>query len=123
MPENFDHYAYGEGGRLKFLRIQTLKSNGDSRGYNDLYFDKKGASQPYKWIYEGENRWSDVGSLNNPPKKEQWQSNEMSVTLDNVPASTGGIAKIGNWIHGRLLREISALKTLGAVHDYSIRTF
>lgn len=121
MPENFDHYAYGEGGRLKFLRIQTLKSNGDSRGYNDLYFDKKGASQPYKWIYEGENRWSDVGSLNNPPKKEQWQSYEMSVTLDNVPASAGGMAKIRIWKNGRLLKEISDRKTLGAADDYSNR--
>lgn len=121
MPADFDHHAYGEGSRLKFLRIQTLKSNGDSRGYNDLYFDMLGAEQPYKWIYEGENRWSDVGSRNNPPKKEQWQSYEMAVTLDNIPKSKGGQAQVRIWKNGVLLAEIEDRMTLARADDYSDR--
>lgn len=122
MPEDFDHYAYGEGNRLKFLRIQTLKSNGESRGYNDLYFDRKGAGQPYKWIYEGGSEgWVDVGSLDNPPQKEQWQSYEMAVTLDNVPKNEGGLAQIRIWKNGVLLKEIVDRVTLAKADDYSDR--
>src|SRR5690625_7783165 len=45
----------------------------------------------------------------------------MAVTLDNVPASAGGMAKIRIWKNGRLLANISDRKTLGAADDYSDR--
>lgn len=121
MPEDFDHHAYGEGNRLKFLRIQTLDSEGGNRGYHDLYYDMKGADQPYKWIYEGENRWVDVGSADNPPKKEQWQSYEMAVTLDDVSKDEGGEAVVRIWKNDVLLTEITGRKTLAASNDYANR--
>ncbi|MDQ2076169.1 hypothetical protein [Marinimicrobium sp. ABcell2] len=121
MPEDFDHHSYGEGNRLKFLRIQTLSATGSNHGYNDLYYDQKGAGQPYKWIYEGESRWVNVGSSENPPQKEAWQSYEMAVTLDNVPVSEGGSAKVRIWKNGLLLKEILDRKTLREADDYSNR--
>lgn len=121
MPEDFDHHAYGEGSRLKFLRIQTLSSSGSNHGYNDLYFDQKGSEYPFKWIYEGASQWVNVGSDKDRPKKESWESYEMAVTLDTVPVSEGGQAKIRIWKNGSLLKEILDKTTLRDDQGYSNR--
>jgi hypothetical protein len=42
MPIGYDHYAYGEGERLKWMRMNNLQIIGGANGgYNDVYFDRK----------------------------------------------------------------------------------
>lgn len=121
MPKGFDHYSYGEGNRLKFLRVQTFSESGSNHGYNDLYFDVKGSPNPFKWIYEGAASWVNVGTENDSPQHGKWESYEMAVTLDTVPVSNGGQAKVRIWKNGVLIEEILDKKTLKAESDYSNR--
>lgn len=119
MPEGFDHYSYGEGGRLKFLRIHTKGSDGSNHGYNDLYFDQKGLDNPLRWIYEGEQKWVPVGGSNDKPVHDKWESYEMAVTLDNKSFNDGGKARIMLWKNEVLLADIKDRITLKAATDYS----
>lgn len=121
MPSGFDYHSYGEGNRLKFLRVQTLDSTGKNIGYNDLYFDMLGESNPLKVIYEGEAVWHNVGGAQDFPKKDKWESYEMAVTLDSVPVSKGGQGRIRIWKNGELLKDINDIITLRDNDAYSDR--
>lgn len=121
FPEGFDHYAYGEGGRLKFLRIQTKSASNKNHGYLDIYIDKKGSNVPFKWIYEGAPSWANVGEPNDQIVKGKWESYQMQVTLDNVPRSVGGLAEVRIWKNGELLTHITEKQTLKESTDYSKR--
>jgi len=118
FPEGFDHYSYGEGNRLKFLRIQTLSSDNKNHGYLDLYIDIKGSTTPFKWIYEGAAKWSNVGNSSDMIIKDRWESYQMQVTLDTVPVSEGGEAEVRLWKNGELLRHITNRATLKTATDY-----
>jgi hypothetical protein len=121
FPEDFDHYSYGEGNRLKFLRIQTFTTDNKNRGYLDLYIDQKGSANPFKWIYEGEQRWSNVGNQSDMIVKDRWESYQMQVTLDVTPVNDGGEAEVRIWKNGKLLSHITDRATLQAETDYSSR--
>jgi hypothetical protein len=121
FPEGFDHYSYGEGNRLKFLRIHTLSSDNKNHGYIDLYIDRKGSTNPFKWIYEGAAEWTNVGDESDMIEKGRWESYQMHVTLDTVPVSQGGKAKVRIWKTGRLLRNITNRATLKTETDYASR--
>lgn len=121
FPESFDHYSYGEGNRLKFLRIHTLTSENKNRGYLDLYIDQKGSENPFKWIYEGAHKWTDVGNQSDMIIKNRWESYQMQVTLDTIPVSDGGHAEVRIWKNGELLSHITNRKTLKVETDYASR--
>lgn len=121
FPEGFDHYSYGEGNRLKFLRIHTLSSSGDNRGYIDLYIDMKGSYNPFKWIYEGALRWHDVGEPEDMIVLGSWESYQMRVTLDDISVDSGGQAEIYIWKNGRLLEHFTDRRTLTSDTDYAPR--
>lgn len=112
MPVDFDHYSYGEGGRLKFLRIHTADANGVNLGYDDLYFDMKGAATSLRWIYEGEQKWVNVAGIPDYPVKGHWESYEMAVTLDSVPRASGGLAEVKIWKNGTLISHMTNNITL-----------
>jgi hypothetical protein len=121
MPTGFDHYSYGEGNRLKFMRIQTFTSQGNNTGYNDIYFDQKGEKNPFSYIYEGGGFWVDMGGAAEFPKFNSWESYEMAVTFDNVPVSAGGKAEVKIWKNGVLLTHVKNSPTLQYADGYSNR--
>lgn len=122
FPVGFDHYSYGEGDRLKFLRISTLTSNNNDDGYIDLYIDKKGSPNPFKWIHEGAGvGWVDVGTQKDAIVSGKWESYQMRVTLDNVPLDLGGKAEVYIWKNGALLKHITSIKTINESTDHSSR--
>lgn len=121
FPEGFDHYSYGAGNRLKFLRLQTKSSSGENHGYVDFYIDKKDDPNPFKWIYEGVARWKNVGEPKDLIVPGQWESYQMRVTFDNVPVSLGGEAEVMIWKNGKLLRHITDSPTLKEATDVSSR--
>lgn len=123
FPTGFDYYSHSGGGRLKFLRFSTLNAKtGKSEGYNDIYIDKKGSSTPFKFIFEGENRWANVGKSSHWPSFDLWETYEFYVKFDAVPKSEGGHALIRFWKNGELLAEISDRKTLRSVESQVGRT-
>lgn len=121
FPEGFDHYAYAEGYRLKFLRIQTLSSSGSNHGYIDFYIDRQDDPNPFKWIYEGRQQWVNVGEPEDLIVKGQWESYQMRVTLGATPVASGGEAEIFIWKNGNLLSHITNQKTLISDTDYAPR--
>lgn len=121
MPSNFDHHAYGEGNRLKFLRIHTSTSTGEHIGYNDLYFEMKNKKNPFAYIYEGEGKWTQIGTKKDSPAKEIWESYEFSITLDSVSVKNGGLARIKIWKNSVLLKDITDRITLKYSDAYADR--
>jgi hypothetical protein len=121
FPIGFDHYSYGEGYRLKFLRIHTKSPSGGNNGYIDLYVDKHDDPNPFKWIYEGEAQWRNVGDPTDLIVLGRWESYQMRVTLDDVPSDLGGKAEVYIWKNGSLLQHITNRKTLKSDADYSDR--
>ena len=112
MPTGFDYGAYGAGNRLKFLRIHTANADGSNIGYDDLYIQRAGSSNPFDWIYEGEGVWSPVGVLSDQFQYEKWETYEMYVKLDIAPVSAGGQAHVRVWKNGVLLKDITDRITL-----------
>lgn len=121
FPVGFDHYAYGEGGRLKFLRLQTKSASGNNHGYVDLYIDRKNDPIPFKWIYEGAARWKNVGEPSDIITPGRWESYQMRVTFDNIPVSSGGTAEVLVWKNGRLMQHITDTPTLREATDIANR--
>lgn len=112
MPLEFDNHAYGEGNRLKFLRIHTQRANGTHIGYNDVLFDMKSQPNPFIFGYEGENNWKLIGGAADFPVKDTWESYELAVTLDRVTVDQGGKARIRFWRNGILIADITDRRTL-----------
>lgn len=119
FPEGFDHYSYGQGGRLKFLRIRTRDRDGNHQGYNDLYIDQKGSTNPFRWIYEGEQKWSLVGSPEDQIKTGVWENYQMAITLDSVSKDNGGQAEVFIWKNGDLLIHETSRITLADSEGYA----
>lgn len=103
FPKDFEHYSFGQGGRLKFLRIKTKDGQGRHVGYNDLYINTKGSQVPFRFIYEGEQVWSNVGSSSEQIKKDTWENYQMAITLGSKSKNKGGMAEVFIWKNGRLL--------------------
>lgn len=124
FPEGFDHYSYSGGGRLKFLRHDTRNgSTGRPEGYVDIYFDTPKASSAFKFIFEGQQKWSNIGTKSNDlPRLGSWETYEYYVKFDSVPKSEGGEATVRFWKNGELIGEINNLKTLKYSDSYTTRT-
>lgn len=120
FPADFDHYSYGEGGRLKFLRISTKSPSGKGEGHNDLYINTKGDYSPYRFIYEGEQRWVNVGKREDLIEKDTWENFQMSITFDSISKDEGGMAEVLIWKNGKRLAHITNRKTLA--HDDTVAT-
>lgn len=122
MPADFDHNQRN-GERLKFLRIHTLDRSGGHVGYLDLHYNRRGESNPFTWSYEGggyPKYWRGFG-VGSPVRKERWQSFEWAVTMDNVPMSEGGLARVLVWIDGKLVADIKDAPTLSDPEGYATR--
>lgn len=121
FPEDFEHYSYGEGNRLKFMRITTRSHDNKNHGAVDFLIDIKGSVNPFKWIYEGKNRWSDVGEPKDMIVKGKWESYQIQVTFDKTPRAFGGQAESRIWKNGVLLKHITDRVTLKENTSYANR--
>ncbi|TCI85145.1 hypothetical protein [Tenacibaculum sp. M341] len=112
FPEGFDYYSYGEGNRLKFLRVHSETSDGENIGYNDVYVDMKGSDNPFKYIYEGRQQWVNIGTPEHLPKFNEWETYEFYIRFHSKSKDEGGEGIVRFWKNGELLQEITHLKTL-----------
>ncbi len=102
-------FSYAAEPHLKFLRVKTPS------GYNDIYIEnpKYNSTQPYKFIYEGEQVWSRIGESKDAIKFDVWEKYEFYIKFDNVSEAAGGMANVKFWKNGVLLAETKQRKTLG----------
>ncbi len=121
VPEDFDPHAHKGGKRLKFLRIATRGPDHENHGFNDLYVNMKESFAPFRWIYEGQQKWSDVGVPKDGIQKERWENYQMSITFDSVPKIEGGLAEVHIWKDGKQIAHITDRKTLKTPDDYAHR--
>ncbi|QJR81987.1 hypothetical protein CA267_015110 [Alteromonas pelagimontana] len=121
MPEEFEPYSSSGGSRLKFLRILTKDSKQKNVGYDDLYVNIKGSNAPFRFIYEGEQRWHNVGRKNDIFQKERWENYQMSITFDSISKDEGGMAEVRIWKDGEKIAHITNRKTLKHVDDLATR--
>ena len=96
MPAGFNYNSSGEGGHLKFLRVHTLPAGSPdgNQGYDDWYINPAGSSISHKFIFEGEQVWSQFASSAYAPVLGVWETYEMYLYLDNVPVSAGGKGRV-----------------------------
>lgn len=113
MPTGFDYNSSAEGNLLKFLRVHTRDATNTNIGYNDWYItptDNSFAS--HQFIYEGEQVWSYVTDLSLRPVLNTWETYEIYLKLDNVPAASGGQARVRFWKNGILILDAADRQTL-----------
>lgn len=119
FPSGFDYTA---GPHLKFLRVHVRSDAEANQGYNDLYVNNPGTSNPYQFIYEGEQVWSKIGAPSDAIQTGVWETYEMYVKLDTVPVSKGGQARVIVWKNGKRLKDITDRITLYGSNSYSERS-
>lgn len=121
FPSGFNYDSTGEGGHLKFLRVHITTPSGGNRGYNDWYINPERSTVPHKFICECQHQWFEFGNANDEIQRGQWESYEMYIKFDDIPADQGGSALVRVWKNGKLLREITGAKTLGSATDIADR--
>lgn len=121
FPHDFNYDSYGEGNHLKFLRLHISNQSGDNVGYNDWYIAPEASQDAHKFIFEGAPAWHKVISDVDKIVRGTWESYEMYIKLDTIPASLGGEARIRMWKNGLLLLDIDDQKTLQNPTDYADR--
>lgn len=120
MPNGFNYDSTSAGKRLKFLRFRTFDSSGASAGHVDWYINPKGSSSsPFAFIYEGEQVWKFFGGSQDAIQLGQWETYEYYIKFDNVASDQGGQARVRTWKNGKLMADISHLKTLKTSTGYS----
>lgn len=115
FPEGFDTNSYGEGGRLKFIRLRTLGTDNANYGYNDWYINNLSMSTPYGFIYEGAAQWYMFGKR--PVDNVQlgvWETYELYIRLGTKAGSEGGQALVRGWKNGLPIFETNERVTLKA---------
>lgn len=119
FPEGFEFTA---DPWLKFLRVQTLASDNSNDGYVDWYIDQPPEPTPFRWIYEGRQQWHTFGTESESIRRGVWETYEMYVSFDTIPASEGGHAIVRLWKNGTLLEQITDKATLADPSGASQRT-
>lgn len=122
MPAGFNYNSIGEGELLKFLRVHTRTASNPNIGYNDWYITPTNNSfATHQFIYEGEQKWSYVTDMSLRPVVGVWETYEMYLKLDDVPAASGGEARVRFWKNGQLILDIADRKTLQSPGVYADR--
>lgn len=132
FPEDFDYNSSGAGNKLKFLRVHTMSEEGgksgscvgSNEGFNDWYIypdTKIFGDRPFGFIKECHGSWRTFGSFKNGVsiKKGVWETYEMYLKLDNVPASEGGAGLVRVWRNEEFLGEFKDIPTLSTSKSYA----
>ncbi|MEJ2406095.1 MAG: hypothetical protein P8171_17695 [Candidatus Thiodiazotropha sp.] len=123
FPASFNYDSSGEGNHLKFLRLHTRGDSNTNYGYDDIYIDPEASSLAFRFIYEGDPVWSNIGSTDDKIKKGVWETYEYYVKFDSISKDNGGNAIVRFWKNGELLKEVTNLTTLANSNAYSESTY
>jgi hypothetical protein len=123
FPTSFNYDSSGEGNHLKFLRLHTRGDTVSNYGYDDIYIDPEASSLAFRFIYEGDPVWSNIGTTDDKIKKGVWETYEYYVKFDSISKDNGGNAIVRFWKNGELLKEVTDLTTLANDNAYSESTY
>jgi hypothetical protein len=123
FPTNFNYDSSAEGNHLKFLRLHTRSDSNTNYGYNDIYIDPSASSLAFRFIYEGDPVWSNIGTIDDKIQKGVWETYEYYVKFDSISKDNGGNAIVRFWKNGKLLKEVTNLTTLANSEAYSESTY
>jgi hypothetical protein len=135
MPLGFNYNSTGEGDHLKFFRFHTMTASNSNTGYDDIYINPAGSTNPFQFIYEGEQVWDMIGTLGSTltslvtgrPATDQitlgvWETYEYWVKFDTVSVQKGGQAEVRFWKNGTLMADLTDRITLSQTDGYSDQT-
>jgi hypothetical protein len=134
MPTGFSYNSTGEGDHLKFFRFHTMSTSNSNEGYDDIYINPPGSNPPFQFIYEGEQVWDYIGTLNglltgvltgthtDQIVLGQWETYEYWVKFDTVAVKNGGQAEVRFWKNGALMADMTDRITLKTTDGYSDQT-
>jgi hypothetical protein len=114
FPNDFEFNS----GRTKFMRLRTYNTIDGitaSDGYNDLYINGHPEDvdfKPFWFIYEGEQNWYNVGTIDDYFEFGKWKTVELYLKLDSKKESEGGAARVRIWVDGKLIGDTGERRTL-----------
>ena len=123
MPTDFDYGVYSSGDKLKFIGIDTKDSQGTPAIWYWEWTRENGGEPPYGAIMSNDNCtdyhdcWQFFGANNQKPQRGTWETYEVYVKYDNVPADQGGTGRIRTWKNGVLVGELTRRPTLNNASD------
>lgn len=118
-PAGFNYDSTSGGNRLKFIRLHTRSASRSNEGYDDWYINPQGATQPFRFIFEGEQIWSPFGTASERIEHDRWEVYEIYIALDSVTVDNGGSARVRTWKDGELMADITDRKTLVSSASYA----
>ncbi len=119
-PKGMD---YSASPRLKFMRIHTCPKGGGNFGYDDIYMNAPGSKHPLQFIYEGQHKWSMIGTAEDAVQYDAWECYEYYVKFDDKSVDDGGDARVRFWKNGKLLADITDRITLKKPDAYADAAF
>ncbi len=111
-------------GANKFMRLRTYNEiNGKtaSEGYIDLYIRGHPEDvnfKPFWFIFEGEQKWYSVGTIDDYFEYGKWKTVELYLKLDNKKESEGGDATVRIWVDGELIGDTRERRTLKTENSF-----
>ncbi|MEQ9320963.1 MAG: hypothetical protein RIF41_17505 [Polyangiaceae bacterium] len=96
---------------MKFLRLHARTGDGSNGGYNDLYVDEADSTTSVlRTIKEVHNVWDVYDGA--PIPRGQWESYEMYLFIDDVPADDGGSGRFRIWRDDELIFDRTDVPTI-----------
>lgn len=107
-PQSFEFSA---SPWMKFFRLHARTADGSNDGYNDLYVDQADSTTSVlRTIKEVHDVWDVYDGPAIP--REQWESYEMYLFIDDVPADDGGNGRVRIWRDDELIFDRTDVPTI-----------
>ncbi len=121
MPAGFD-YNVSTTSSNKFIRVAT-KDSSNVVSYINWKWENEGSSTAHKVNIERDNCttdcWQHFGNNSARPVRGTWETYEMYVKFDNIPAASGGQGRIRAWKNGKLIGDLTKRRTFNNSSDYA----
>lgn len=105
---------------MKFIRLHNRNSHGENGGHNDLYVDEADKSESVlRCIKEQHDQWQVYNG--NPIPRDQWETYEMYLFVDELSVDEGGQGRMRIWRDTELIfdrTDVPTISDAGGVIDY-----
>ncbi len=111
---------------MKFLRLHDRQNDGSNGGYNDLYVNNAdGTTNVLQTIKEIHNIWAYYSGTSLP--RDQWESYEMYLYVDDQPVDAGGEGRVRIWRDNTLIFDRTDVPTItgpgGSINLFYLFTY
>lgn len=96
---------------MKFMRLHNQEGDGSNGGYNDLYVDEANSNTSVlRTIKENHDQWEIYDG--DPIPREQWETYEMYLSIDDTSVDNGGDGRLRVWRDGELIFDRTDVPTV-----------